>query len=148
MEGLRLSDKQTIHKNILMKNIKIAQILKVTDGVNASSIQLPQDVSLPDSQYPAADLWDSWVNADHDYLGKSVEGGEFMTYRIEAENGEKVTLVMFSWSQGGFDGSALVDGHPENIGEAASMWLGDTAVNECEDDHAIHEIYTAEGEEY
>ena len=126
-------------KNI-MKNIEIAQILKVTDGVNASSIQLPQGVSLPDSRYPAADLWDSWVNAAYDYLGKSVEGGEFLAYRIEAENGEKVTLVMFSWSQGGFDGAALIDGHAETLEDAAMMWLGDTTADEHGDDHAINEI--------
>jgi hypothetical protein len=123
-----------------MKNIKIAQILKITDGVNTSSIQLPQDVSLPESQYPAADLWDSWVNADHDYLGKRVKGGEFLAYRIEAENGAKVTLVMFSWGQGGFDGSALYDGHAETLEDAAMMWLGDTNADEYGDDHAINEI--------
>jgi hypothetical protein len=123
-----------------MKNIEIAQILKVIDGVNASIVKLPNDVTIPASQYPAADLWDSWVNADHDHIGKSVEGGEFLAYRIEAENGEKVTLVMFSWGQGGFDGAALIDGHAESIEDAAGMWLGDTNADEYEDDHAINEI--------
>jgi hypothetical protein len=130
----------TTNTNTNMKNIEIAQILKVIDGVNASIVKLPNDVTLPASQYPAADLWDSWINADHDHIGKSVEGGEFLAYRIEAENGEKVTLVMFSWSQGGYDGACLIDGHAESLEDAAVMWLGDTNADEYGDNHAINEI--------
>ena len=122
-----------------MKNIEIAQILKVTDGVNNSTLNLPNGVTLPASRYPAGDFWNSWVNADHDYLGKSVKGGEFLAYRLAAENGEKVTLVMFSYTQGGFD-AALIDGHAESVEAAAMMWLGDTNADEYGDDDPIREI--------
>jgi hypothetical protein len=127
-----------------MKNIEIAQILKVTDGVNASSVNLPNNVSLPESRYPEPDFWDSWVEAAHDYIAQSVEGGEFVAYRIACEGGEKVTLVMFSWSQGGFEGAALIDGWAESLAAAAMMWLGKTSADEHGDDHAIREILPIE----
>ncbi len=125
-----------------MSSEEIANILEVTEGVNASTLSLPE-ANLPNKPFAIADTWSAWTNAGHDYLGQSVNGGEFLAYRLTVDSGEKVTLVMFSWSQGGFDGCALVDGHSETLCEAAEMWLGNTAADEYSNDHQIHEIITA-----
>lgn len=116
---------------------QVSELLALTDGVNASSCNLPPP------HLPGQDtLWERWVDTFSragGYLGCRVPGGEFIAYKLSLD-GQPYTLVLFSWTQGGFDGAALVDGHPADMEGAAQMWLGETTLSEHDSFHPIHEI--------
>jgi len=92
----------------------VADVLDFCDGVNATALDLPEPQTDSDEYGQFGSPWEKLVALGDakqiDWLGKSVEDGEFLAYRLMIQE-QPVTLMLFSWSQGGFESVALCDGH-------------------------------------
>jgi hypothetical protein len=117
----------------IMNTQIISDFMTISDGVNVSAVQLPA----PSAIKPIT-AWETLIGANIPYIGTRVDGGEFLAYKADID-GKPVSLVFFSWSQGGFDGVVLADGHPASLDEAADIWLGCTTLEEHEG-HPINDV--------
>jgi len=119
----------------------IAELLKATGGVNATSIKLP-DAKRTDT----ATVWEQWTEAFQPFTVFEGKDSEFLAYPIHVD-GVPCTFVTISYLQGGFEGSALVAGHygynlsyQEALREAAELWLRDASYYDYDYDHPIVEV--------
>jgi hypothetical protein len=123
----------------------IADLLDFLDGVNISSIDLPTPSGHRNS------WWDELVaygdTNPGSYIGKSAKSSELLGYRAIVD-GNPVTLVILSYSNGGEEGVVLVDGHLETIDDLVDAWLGDTTIDDYKESwdsgnsHAILDYVT------
>lgn len=115
----------------------------LSDFSNATALKLPKPAPPRNLGFLDDSPWEAWIKrfdaAPGSWIGQSVSGGEFLAYRLRVE-GRDVTLVLFSWSQAGFDCPALVEGHPKTARQAGEMWLGQTSLQEHAPNHPIYEV--------
>ena len=100
----------------------LSNVLNFIDGVNASGIQLPEPDGTLNSTgekgpYPDC-WWDELVQWGKDHpeewigeaKGETPNASELIGYHVSI-NAIEATLIVLSYSQGGFDNCALVPGH-------------------------------------
>jgi hypothetical protein len=82
---------------------------------------------------------DQWIG---DAKGEVPNASELIGYHVTID-GIKATLVILSYSQGGFEGCILVDGHITTMDDLIDAWFDETNIEdykegwECGNSHAI-----------
>lgn len=121
----------------------LSDLMAYLGAFNHSCLSLPVPAGAKNNTDRYADTW--WDEAvrwgqSHpdrcigDARGESPNCSELIGFRLTVDN-TPVTLVVLSYSQGGFEGCVLVDDHILTLEALVEAWLGDTTASDYVDGH-------------
>ena len=119
----------------------LSNAMKFVDATNITEIELPPPDGAKNSTGDTrryADCWwdelvqwgkdhpDTWIG---DAKGEVPNASELIGYHVTINN-IPATLVIMSYSQGGFENCVLYPGHLQNMEDLVDAWFGDESIED------------------